>query len=271
MKRNLLARAFNGAGAPPKLRVGKLKVFGYDPDEDGDRDVPGLPDVDEDARVATMYVYDVIGGWSWDGPTTEDLVRAILNLDVDQIHVRINSPGGSVFDATAIKTAIEQHSATVHAHVDGLAASAASTLMLAGDDIDIAPGGFVMIHNPSTFAYGDATEMRASADMLDAIRDSIAAQYVSRTGLASKDVINMMAAETWLSASDAVDKKFVDRVMDKAPRGEALKRFDLTAYERTPEALLKGPALSAAPDDDRVAKWIADSMARIERAQRLYQ
>jgi ATP-dependent Clp protease protease subunit len=242
---NRLARLFARNTAPrlPKIIVGGARVLNYDPDQDGDQDEPGLPDVDDDAKTARVFFYDVIGGW--DQPQTAALVGAIKSLDVADIHIHINSPGGMVFESVAIKTALEQHPAAVHAHVDGLAASAASTLMLAGDTIDIASGAFVMIHNPETMAWGDATEMRASADMLDAIRDSIAAQYVSRTGLAMKDVVAMMAAETWLSADDAVAQKFCDAVMTRAPRAPNLRRFDLTAYNHAPALLEPAPALDA--------------------------
>lgn len=225
--------AANASARKPKI------VKGDDPDWNGDDDSDPRFDPDEDGEDASIYFYDVIGGW--DQPTTEEIVRGVRSLAAKTIHLRINSPGGMVFEATAIKTALEQHPARVVSHVDGIAASAASTLMLAGDEIEIAPGGFVMIHNPASLAWGDAGEMRRCADMLDAIRDSIASQYAARTGIAIDEIAAMMAAETWLSAEDAIEKKFVDRVAARAPQAANRIRFDLSAYAHAPQSL-KPPA-----------------------------
>lgn len=234
--------AANGPGRPPKI------VRNYDPDWDGDDDSSPAFDPDMDGDQATMFFYDIIGGW--DQPATEDIVRGIRALKASTIHLRINSPGGLVFESVAIKTALEQHPAQVIAHVDGLAASAASTLMLAADEIEIAPGGFVMIHNAETFAWGNKEIMAQAIAMLEAIDGSIAAQYGARTGLALEDVAAMMAAETWLSAQDALDKKLVDRIATPSrPSNRVsnlISRFDLTAYRNTPAALLKPPGESEA-------------------------
>lgn len=229
MHRLIKLLASNDAARLPKL------VRGYDPDYDGDEDHPGMPDVD--GQEATLFVYDVIGGW--DGPATQDLVRAILALKVSTIHLRVNSPGGLVFDAAAIKTALEQNPAKVIAHVDGLAASAASTLILAADEIEISAGGFIMIHNPETMCWGDSEEMLSTAAMLDNIRDSIVSQYAARTGLDRARLQDMMGAETWLSAEQAVEMKFCDRIATKpvAPANKS-RRFDLSAFDHAPSALL---------------------------------
>ncbi|CAN2533096.1 ATP-dependent+Clp+protease+proteolytic+subunit [Methylocapsa aurea] len=257
MRRLLKLLVSNGSGRRPKI------ITGFDPDWDGDDDSDPAFDPDHDGDEASIYFYDVIGGW--DQPTTEEIVRGIRALGAKTIHLRINSPGGLVFEATAIKTALEQHPAHVIAHVDGMAASAASTLMLAGDEIEIAPGAFVMIHNPSSLAWGDADEMRRCAEMLDAIRDSIASQYAARTGLSVEELTAMMKAETWLSAEQAVEKKFVDRIAARAPQAANLRRFDLSAYDHPPKALL------APPQPDPVAAYLKTSQERHARMLRLFE
>jgi len=257
MDRLLKLLVSNGSRRKPKI------VKGYDPDWDGDDDSDPAFDPDHDGDEASIYFYDVIGGW--DQPTTEEIVRGVRALAAKTIHLRINSPGGLVFEATAIKTALEQHPARVIAHIDGMAASAASTLMLAGDEIEIAPGGFVMIHNPSSLAWGDAAEMRRCAEMLDAIRDSIASQYAARTGLSMEDLTAMMQVETWLSAEQAVEKKFVDRIAARAPQAGNLRRFDLSAYDHPPKALL------AAPQADPLAAYLKTSQERHARMLRLFE
>lgn len=235
-----LVRLFarNDAGCAPKI------VRHYDPDWDGDEDQPGMPDIDVENGAATIYVYGMIGGW--DAPVTELLCRRIAALKVSTIHVRINSPGGMVFESVAIQTALEQNKARKIVHIDGLAASAASQLMLCGDEIEIAPGGFVMIHDPETLCFGDADEMRSSADLLDSVKASIVAQYRARTGLSDAALGDMMEAETWLNAEQAVQMKFCDRVATKAPAPANLRRFDLSAWKNAPADLLK-PAAPARP------------------------
>lgn len=258
MRRLIRLLASNDAARLPKI------VRGYDPDWDGDEDAPDVP-VDVAGDAATIYFYGVIGGW--DQPETEDIVRAIAALNVATIHMRINSPGGLVFDSVAIKTALEQNPANVVCHVDGLAASAASTLMLAADTIEIAAGGFVMIHNPATIAMGDADEMRATASMLDAIRDSIVGQYAARTGMKPDALAAMMSAETWLSADQAVAQKFCDSVAVKAPAPENLKRFDLSAWANAPAALKAPPAKPNIVD----LTALAASRSRAESRMRLIE
>src|SRR5699024_9441941 len=108
-------------------------------------------------NAATIYVYDVIGGF-FGGVDAEDFAREVAALDVDTIHLRINSPGGDVFDARAMQTALRGHRAHVIAHIDGLAASAASGIAMAADEIEIAEGGFLMIHNAWTLAMGNQAD-----------------------------------------------------------------------------------------------------------------
>lgn len=207
---------------------------------DGFRVVAGDPDLDpltpDLGDTATVYVYDVIGAF---GVEAADAVKAIAAIQKANIHVRINSPGGDVFDARAIKTALEQHPAKVTAYIDGVAASAASFLMLAAENIQIAAGAFVMIHNPWGFAMGDAREMRATAQLLDQVAEAIRNDYSARTGLDSAAVAKMMDDETWLEASDAVAQGFADSVMEKPAKARATTKgaFDFSAYARAPAAL----------------------------------
>jgi ATP-dependent Clp protease protease subunit len=202
-----------------------------DPEEDGDVDDPNRPDDDE----ASVYVYDVIDA-NW-GVSAQQVVPALAALNAKTIHLHINSPGGDVFEARALKTALEQHSARVVATVDGIAASAASFLMMAADDIAIAPGPFVMIHNPWGFAMGDAEEMRKTAQLLDQIAAVIAGDYVAKTVIPSAEILAMMEEETWMDAETAVAKKFCDRILAKPAKAQALNRFDLSAYSKAPDML----------------------------------
>lgn len=184
---------------------------------------------------ATLYVYDVIDDW-W-GINAESFVTAVNDLKVKTLNVRINSPGGDVFSARAMQTALRQHPANVVVHIDGLAASAATFLAMAAREVRISAGAFFMIHNGWTFLFGNADELRKEANLLDAVDDSIANDYVSRTGLNKDVVITMMAEETWLSANDAVKHGFADQVINVVADNDVENRtFDLSAYRHPPLA-----------------------------------
>lgn len=194
------------------------------------------PRVETAAGEATVYLYDVIDPY-W-GVSAANFVKALNDIDAGVVHLRINSPGGDVFDATAMRTALAQHKARVIAHIDGLAASAASIVMLGADEIEIVEGGFVMIHNAWALAMGNADAMRTMGDLLDKIDDSIAGGYARRTGQSKDTIVDWMEAETWFSAEEAVGHKFADRVVESIP-AEArtfLKPFDLSAFTNAPAA-----------------------------------
>ncbi len=195
----------------------------------------GLRIVAEEGDAATVYLYDAIGPG---GVEAKAFVDELNGIKAGRINLRINSPGGDVFEARAMKAALEQHRARVTTYVDGLAASAASVVMLAAERILIAPGAFVMIHNPWGMTAGDARDMRAMAGLLDQVGAAIRADYARRTSLPPATIAKMMDAETWLEASDAVAKGFANEIMRKPEKVEAQARgFDLTAYGKAPAAL----------------------------------
>lgn len=158
---------------------------------------------------AKVYIYDVIGGWDLDAG---EFVKDLHAMTATTIDLHINSPGGFVYDAVAMFEAIADHPARVVAHVDGLAASAASVLAMAGDEIEIARGGRMMIHDAQVIAYGSPADLREAADLGDAVSDDIAGYYANRAGGTPKDWRAAMTATTWYSAAQAVDAKLADRV-----------------------------------------------------------
>jgi len=133
--------------------------------------------------------------------------------------LHINSPGGDVFEALAIYATLKNYPGLVTARVEGLAASAASYIMLAGNTVEVEPNGMIMIHDASGYEYGNADEMRKFADNLDLTSDNIAAMYAAKAG---GDVAGWRAAmrtETWYAGQKAVDAGLADRVADAAPAG----------------------------------------------------
>lgn len=163
----------------------------------------------EESDEAEVFIYGDIGGW-WGGVSAEEFAKEIAALDVKTLNVRLNSPGGLVFDGVAIYNTLAQHDANVIINVEGIAASIASVIAMAGDEIRIAEGSRFMIHNPWTFAMGDEEALIAEAAVLKGLKSDLIDIYTARTEQKRDDLSDWMTAETWLSARDAVDKGFAD-------------------------------------------------------------
>lgn len=192
------------------------------------------------AREATVYLYGPIvssaseAEW-YGGVSAESFVPELRALDVDVIHLRINSPGGDVFGGQAIAQALRESKARVVAHVDGLAASAATVIATAADEIEMAAGSMYMVHRAWTFAYGNRNDLVATAELLDKIDGTLAGQYAARTGDSRDEMLAVMDAETWFTAEEAVEAKFVDRIAgDASEAPEARAQWDLSAYAKAP-------------------------------------
>jgi ATP-dependent protease ClpP protease subunit len=180
-----------------------------------------------DPAVAEVMIYDFIGGHvdeyfqagGGSGVTTAKgflAELAALPADVQTVRVRINSPGGDVVGAIAIANALREQAAkgrTVETVVDGLAASAATMIMVAGTPAKVAANAVVMVHNPWSMAVGDAAEMRKNAETLDTFRNSILGTYQWKSKLSAAELTGLMDAETWMSADEAVAYGFADEVV----------------------------------------------------------
>lgn len=198
-----------------------------------------------------IAIYDEIGAW---GVTAKDFIAELKKIDAKQITVNINSPGGSVFDALAVYNALRAHDASVTTKVMGVAASAASVIAMAGEKVVMPANTFLMVHNPLTFAYGNADEMRDMADVLDKIAASLIGIYVARTGLGEDEVKALLDAETWLNADDALAKGFATDIVDDL---KIAASFDT---DRLPENI---KAVFAAASDEKVADALADQISAL--------
>jgi ATP-dependent Clp protease, protease subunit len=177
-----------------------------------------------DGDSAELTLYGSISEYSWWG---DDVTPAQFNADlaalgnVKSIKVRINSPGGDVFAATAIYNSLRNHPAEIITYIDGLAASAASVVAMAGRLVMPATA-MMMIHNPATGVWGDARALRNYADILDTVRDSIIPAYEAKTKMSRSELTNMMNAGkdnsgTWMTAKEALEKGFADEIDDQEP------------------------------------------------------
>lgn len=188
---------------------------------------------------ATVYLYDAIvssqdeAEW-FGGVAPKAFIDELKAIDASTIHLRINSPGGSVFAARAMEQAMREHPARIVAHVDGYSASAASFLMMAADEIVMSPGAMVMIHKAWTGMWGNANDLRKEADLLDKIDGTLVDTYSARTAQDPSAIADWMAAETWFTAEEAVANGFADRVSETKAKAE--KQWDLSAYANAPKA-----------------------------------
>jgi ATP-dependent protease ClpP protease subunit len=189
----------------------------------------------EDSGIE-ISIYDEIG---FGGVTAKNFVADLRKLKDQHIHLRINSVGGSVIEGAAIYNALRRHKGGLTVHVDGLAASMASVIAMAGTRIEMPRNAFMMIHNPSGFAVGDSADMRQLADLLDKIKGSLLAAYRERTKKSDEDLTAMMDAETWLTGEEAVEHGFADATSDEvALSASAFKTARITAALRhVPSAL----------------------------------
>ncbi len=212
---------------------------------------------------AEISVYDEIGLF---GFTAKQFITDLRAIDAESIQLSINSPGGSVFDAIAIYNALRQHPANINVKVMGVAASAASIIAMAGDKIVMPENTFIMIHNPLNFAYGNADDLRDMADVLDKVAASLIATYVARTGNSEADIKDMLDAETWLNAEEAVAKGFADEL---EPALKIAACFDLDRLPETIRATIAPPAEIEPPaeqTDDAAEKAEAEEITALCQA-----
>lgn len=156
-------------------------------------------------EVTEVLLYDQIGSdFFGDGVNAKDFRAQLKEVKTATINLRINSPGGSVTEAAAMLAALDEHPARIEVDVDGLAASAASVVMMAGDHVRVATNGLVMIHNPHAMAIGDADEMRRMADLLDKVREQIIDAYRRKSSMSRKEISKAMDLESWYTGDEAV-------------------------------------------------------------------
>lgn len=155
-----------------------------------------------------------IAGESWfDDDVTPQLFKEELNAGNGGITVWINSPGGDCVAAAQIYNMLSNYAGKVTVKIDGIAASAASVIAMAGDTVLVSPVSMMMIHNPATIAWGDSAEMQKAVAMLDEVKESIINAYEIKTGLDRKKLSKLMDAETWMDANSAVEYGFADGIM----------------------------------------------------------
>lgn len=196
------------------------------------------------AKTATVYLFDEIGFW---GTSAKDFAREVAGLDVEDIQLHVNSPGGEVFDAIAILNTLRAHKAKVTVTVDGLAASAASVIAMGGDEVVMARNSELMIHDPMGLVVGNSADMAEMVQRLDQSADNLASIYAEKAGGEAATWRKAMQAETWYTAQEAVDAGLADRVDAKATADAATTaRFNLSIFNHAGRAKAPAPQIPPA-------------------------
>lgn len=189
------------------------------------------------ASGAEVLIYDEIGAY---GVTAKGFLAELGALpEGTPVDLRLNSPGGSVFDAVAIYNALKRHAGDITVWIDGIAASAASYIAMAGDTIVMPENAFLMIHDPSGLVMGTAGDMRAMAEALEKVKGSLVSGYVAKSGRPEDEIAALMAAETWLDAQEALDLGFIDRIAAPVKLAAA---FDVARFRNAPPELVEAAA-----------------------------
>lgn len=226
---------------------------------------------------AELLIYDEIDSW-W-GVSAGDVIDALAGITAPNLRVRVNSPGGSVFEGLAIANALRAHPANVTVQVDGLAASIASVIAVAGDRLVMMPQSMIMIHEAAGLCMGDANDMEQMAGVLGKISDNIAGAYAAKAGGTAEQWRETMRVETWYLPEDAVAAGLADEAIDAKPAADPADpaepapdepdmhaRWDLTIYgyqgPKAPERPKPGPppVKAQAPEEEQVPATLTISL-----------
>ena len=193
----------------------------------------------ESEEGRTLYFDGYIAQNSWfDDDITPKKFKSELTSGTGDITVWLNSPGGDVFAASQIYTMLKEYDGKVTVKIDGIAASAASVIAMAGDEVCMSPIGMLMVHNPSTMIFGEAADLASGIKMLQEVKESIINAYEQRTGLPRSKISSMMDAETWFSAQKAVELGFADKIL-YAPEMKAAPEGFIFDRVTVPNALIR--------------------------------
>ena len=191
---------------------------------------------DTDTTVVTIR--GVVGDY-WDDLSAEDVVNAIDAINTGTIHVKVQSPGGSIYAGLAIHNALKRHPANVISEVDSLAASISSVIVMAGT-LKMPENSFLAVHNPWTYVEGEAKDFKKTADVLDKLKDSIVSIYVGKSGQTTEKISSMMDEDTLLSAAEAKELGFADEIIGavKDPENKIGTFFNLmNSVKRVPKTV----------------------------------
>jgi ATP-dependent protease ClpP protease subunit len=219
------------------------------------------------APEAEILIYDVIGEeFLGEGVSAKAFIQDLRPLRNSDIHLRINSPGGDVFDGTAIYNALLGHSGRVRVTIDGLAASIASVVAMAGRTVTMPENAMMMVHDPWTMVLGNARELRSTADVLDKAALGIVGAYQRKSGRSSEEIAGLMSDETWMTGAEALELGFADQVSKPVALAAKVRGFVLgrMGFAHMPAAL--HPNLGETRTSSTVGRKVAIARRRMQLA-----
>jgi ATP-dependent Clp protease, protease subunit len=232
---------------------------------------------DKGEGVGKLDIYgDIVFGkwdkWSEDDVAASEFKDELDSLgDVRYLDVSINSAGGNVFAGQAIHSLLVRHPAHVNVHIDGLAASIASVIAMAGDTVTMPENAMLMIHDPWAVTMGGAKEMRQMADSLEKIKESLVSAYLHKVGnsLSAGDVAQMMEEETWMTAEEARALGFVDNVTEELPIAASASADVLASFRNVPDALKAAldQGVEESGETEERERLAQEALVRIERTK----
>lgn len=186
--------------------------------------------------TAEISIYDEIGFWGVSAASFAQDLKDCGN-NIKQINLHIHSPGGDVFDGIAIYNLLKNHPANVTVYIDGLAASMASVIAMAGNEVIMPENAMMMIHKPWGIQGGDAEDMRKYADLLDKVENTLIPAYANKTGKTPEELAEMLSAETWLNGKECVEQGFADKLAEPLVAMASIKSRKLEDFENMPKAM----------------------------------
>jgi ATP-dependent Clp protease protease subunit len=213
------------------------------------------------ADKSEIWIYEQIGEdfWSGGGVTAKGFQKELASIKSNQIDLHINSPGGEVFTGVTIYNLLRQHPANITTYIDGIAASIASVIALAGDKVIMAENALYMMHNPSGLVMGNAEDMRKMADVLDKIRGTMTGVYTGKSGKPDDEINAMLDVETWMTADEALEAGLIDEIgieMDMAACARFIPVMAKAGFKHVPEQIR---AAKKEPDERGIEKALRDA------------
>lgn len=216
------------------------------------------------AEKAEIWIYEMIGKdfWTGEGLTAKDFQKDLSEIKASQIDLHINSPGGDVFDGNTIYNLLKQHPAAITSYIDGLAASIASVIALAGDKVYMAANGIFMLHLPWGITIGNEEDHEKTLEVLRQIGGSMARTYISKTGKSEDEIRQMMREETWLNSDQAMELGFIDEITENMDMAACAKFIPIMAkmgFHKIPDTIKPKQAPSA-KDAERALRDVGFSV-----------
>ena len=222
--------------------------------------------VNAQASSGELFIYEDIGDGFFGGITAKDISKELKAAGkINELFVRLNSVGGNVFEGVAIYNLLKRHPAKKTVTIDGIAASIASVIAMAGDHVEMAENGSFMIHDPWTLAGGNAEDLRKQADELDHIKGSLVTTYKAKTELSEDKISDFMIKETWFNAEEALQHGFIDSVTDAQAIAAHGNKQIIAKFQHIPERTKRLIA-----DDNEIKQQSAATHKRLAEMQKFY-